>query len=96
MVLQPPSQYDLIYPTLFIWSDCRHYYAKETSCHDIPVMAILKEFRAMAGPKGRKQHRLFPPAMYEYEKNRVVEQGSGSASSSQAVLPPPTEEEEER
>ena len=44
-------------------------------CRDVPVMAILKEFRAMAfengGTRGRKAH---PPAevpKYEYEKHRA-------------------------
>ena len=56
------------------------------------LMAILKEFRAMAGPKGRHEHRLFPPAKYEYEMNRVQE--GGGAGASVAVEMPPREEEE--
>ena len=33
-------------------------------------MAILKEFRDMAGLKGRNKHKLAPPVKYEYEKHR--------------------------
>lgn len=72
---------------LMIW----HYLGKNIPCHDVPVMAILKEFRAMAGPKGRHEHRLFPPAKYEYEMNRVHE--CSGACSSAAVEMPPREEE---
>ena len=41
-------------------------------CRDVPVMAILKEFRAMAfengGTRGRKAHRPEEVPKYEYEK----------------------------
>jgi len=37
---------------------------------DVPVMAILKEFREMAGPRGREHHRPQPIPRYEYEKHR--------------------------
>ena len=37
---------------------------------DVPVMAILKEFREMAGPRGRQRHRPQPIPRYEYEKHR--------------------------
>ena len=53
-------------------------------------MAILKEFREMAGPKGRKEHRLFPPAKYEYEANR--EEGSSSKLEPSEDSLPPVEE----
>jgi hypothetical protein len=33
----------------------------------------LKEFRTMAGPKGRSLHRPWPKVSYEYEKHRVPE-----------------------
>ena len=39
-------------------------------CKDVPVMAILKEFREMAGPKGRHTHHPAPKVTYEYEKHR--------------------------
>ena len=39
-------------------------------CQDVPVMAILKEFREMAGVKGRNAHRAAPKITYEYEKHR--------------------------
>jgi hypothetical protein len=34
------------------------------------VLAILKEFREMAGNQGRKAHRPAPKVEYEYEKHR--------------------------
>ena len=36
---------------------------------EVPVMAILKEFRDMAGPRGRKAHKPQNPVKYEYEKH---------------------------
>ena len=53
---------------LMLW----HSMAKDLSCRDVPVMAILKEFREMApaGSGGRRPHRPAPPATYEYEKHR--------------------------
>ena len=40
--------------------------------HDVPVMAILKEFRAMAdGTHGRKPHHPAEVPKYEYEKLRA-------------------------
>ena len=42
------------------------------ACHDVPVMAILKEFRMMAdGVRGRKPHRPAQVPKYEYEKHRA-------------------------
>ena len=38
---------------------------------DVPVMAILKEFREMAGVKGRNVHRGTDPPTYEYEKHHT-------------------------
>ena len=41
-------------------------------CRDVPVMAILKEFRAMAeGVRGRKPHRPAEVPKYDYEKRRA-------------------------
>ena len=34
-------------------------------------MAILKEFRMMAGVHGREAHRPHPVPKYEYEKHRA-------------------------
>ena len=39
-------------------------------CKEVPVMAILAEFRGMASEIGRKTHRGVPIPMYEYEKHR--------------------------
>ena len=39
-------------------------------CKDVPVMAILQEFRTMAGVRGRKRHTPQPVPSYEYEKHR--------------------------
>ena len=37
---------------------------------EVPVMTILKEFREVAGPRGRKAHRPAPIPTYDYEKHR--------------------------
>ena len=47
-----------------------HRMAKALKEQDVPVMAILKEFRAMTGEKGRRPHHPQDPIKYEYEKNR--------------------------
>ena len=52
---------------LMLW----HRLAKTLKAVDVPVMAILKEFRAMAGEKGRKPHRPAPKVTYEYKKNKM-------------------------
>ena len=52
---------------LMLW----HRMAKDLKAQDVPVMAILKEFRAMAGEQGRRPHHAQNPITYEYEKHRV-------------------------
>ena len=52
---------------LMLW----HKLGKALSPQELPVMAIIKEFREMAGPGGRRPHRAQPPSTYEYEKHRV-------------------------
>jgi len=45
---------------------------EKMQCRDVPVMAILKEFRLMAdGERGRKAHRPQEVPKYEYEKHRA-------------------------
>ena len=44
-----------------------HQLAKNLSCQELPVMSILKEFRDMAGEKGRKAHRPSEPPIYDYQ-----------------------------
>ena len=45
---------------------------EKMKCRDVPVMAILKEFCAMAdGMCGRKAHRPTEVPKYEYEKHRM-------------------------
>jgi hypothetical protein len=59
-------------------------------CCDVPVMAILKEFRSMAfengGTLGRKAHRAapVPKYMYEYENHRAPVKAATSAAASAA------------
>ncbi|KOO33057.1 zinc finger protein 862 [Chrysochromulina tobinii] len=57
-------------------------------CCDVPVMAILKEFRSMAfengGMLGRKAHRAAAVPKYEYEKHRAPVKAATSAASSAA------------
>ena len=53
---------------LMLW----HEMGKELEPEQVPVMAILKEFRMMAdGVRGRKAHRPQQVPKYEYEKHRV-------------------------
>jgi len=47
---------------------------------EVPVMAILKEFREMAGAHGRQAHRPAEPSTYEYEKHRI-DPSKGASSS---------------
>ena len=44
---------------LMLW----HEMAKQLEPEEVPVMAILKEFREMAGPAGRKSHRPSNPVI---------------------------------
>jgi hypothetical protein len=57
-------------------------------CCDVPVMAILKEFRSMAfengGTLGRKAHRAAPVPKYEYENHRAPVKAATSAAASAA------------
>ena len=50
---------------------CWHYASSKLECHQVPVMAILKQFRELAGPNGRKSHRPAERRTYDYEKNRL-------------------------
>ena len=43
---------------------------KQLTPQAVPVMAILKVFREMAGPRGRTYHHAVNPSTYEYEKHR--------------------------
>ena len=61
---------------LMLW----HEMAKELKPQEVPVMAILKEFREMAGPKGRTAHRAAPKPVYEYEKHIIKPEGGTSSS----------------
>ena len=63
---------------LMLWHDM----GKELSPQELPVMTILKEFREMAGPRGRKAHRPAEPPKYEYEKYRIKPDGGSEAGCS--------------
>ena len=39
---------------------------EKMACRDVPVMAILKEFRELGGVRGRKARRGTMPSKYEY------------------------------
>ena len=39
-------------------------------CKELDVMAIVKEFRAMAGTRGHNKHNPVAVPKYEYEKHR--------------------------
>ena len=64
---------------LMIW----HHHGKARACKDVPVMAILKEFRAMARLRGRQAHRAQPTPTYEYEREASHRMASTSAGTSQ-------------
>ena len=48
---------------LMVW----YSLAAEIKCQELPVMSILKEFREMAGVKGRSSHRPHDPPQYDYQ-----------------------------
>ena len=53
---------------LMLW----HIMGSKMPCRNVPVMAILREFREMAaGVCGRKAHRPQEVPKYEYEKHRA-------------------------
>jgi hypothetical protein len=56
---------------LMLW----HSLAKDLSCEQLPVMAILKEFRELGGVRGRKAHRGTMPPKYEYRVKVEVNDG---------------------
>jgi hypothetical protein len=67
-----------ILKNLMLWHDIMGYTTdtegkkEKMKCRDVPVMAILKEFRAMAdGVRGRKPHHPAEVPKYEYEKCRA-------------------------
>ena len=47
---------------LMIWHTC----AKGLACEEVPVLAILKEFRTRAGVRGRQPHRGQAVPKYDY------------------------------
>eukprot|EP00966_Prymnesium_polylepis_P100237 2321791-Prymnesium_polylepis.1 len=50
---------------------------KHIQCRQVPVMAILEEFRKMAGERGCTHHRPFPIASYDYECGRSMRPHKG-------------------
>ena len=59
---------------LMIW----HAIAKNVSYVELPVVAILEEFRRLGGPRGRNAHRPTAPPKYNYVVK--VEEGEPPAS----------------
>ena len=60
---------------LMVW----HFLGKDLKCEQLPVMSILKEFRDMAGVKGRYAHKPSEPPVYDYQlasKQRSSASGS--------------------
>ena len=58
---------------MMIW----HSIAKKVSNVELPVVAILEEFRRMAGPRGRYAHRGTAPPKHNYTVK--VEEGEADA-----------------
>ena len=54
---------------LMVW----YSLAKERKFEEVPVIAILKEFRDMAGIRGRNAHKPTPPPKYDYRVKVEVE-----------------------
>ena len=54
---------------LMLW----HSLGKGLSCQQLPVMAILKEFREISGKRGRDAHRGTQPPTYAYRVKVEVE-----------------------
>ena len=48
---------------LMIW----HMEGKSLPCAQVPVLAILKEFRELAGIRGRSMHRPTMPPKYDFK-----------------------------
>ena len=49
---------------LMIW----HTMGKQLSCEQVPVAPILREFRALAGVRGRNAHRGQAPPQYDHRE----------------------------
>ena len=43
-----------------------HTVAKQLSCEQVPVRAILKEYHELSGVRGRTAHRGFTPPTYNH------------------------------
>ena len=59
-----------------------HFLAKDLKPEQLPVMSILKEFRNMAGERGRQSHKPSQPPVYDYQlasKQRDAALGSSSS-----------------
>ena len=72
---------------LMLW----HELGKQLSPQELPVMAILKEFREMAGPGGRHAHHAAPQPTYAYEAHRIKPEGLAPP----APRPPAPQHEEQ-
>ena len=69
---------------LMIW----HAIAKKVSYVELPVVAILKEFRRLGGPRGRNAHRPTAPPKYNYTV-KVEEMEAPSPAPAPAPAPAP-------
>ena len=57
-------------------------------CSHVPVMEIIQMWRAMAGVKGRLQHKPFPCPKYEYMK-ALSEHGKNALEEAEAATRSP-------
>ena len=60
---------------LMLW----HSLGKDLKCEEVPVMAILKKFRDLAGVRGRTRHVGTNPPKYDYRVQADVGSSSSSA-----------------
>ena len=60
---------------------------EEMRCCDVPVMAILKEFCALAGINGRRTHRPTMPPSYDFKVKVELDSKPAAGAPAPAVAP---------
>ena len=50
-----------------------HVGGKDLKSEEVPVLDILKEFRALAGIKGRNKHKATAPPQYDFKVKMEVD-----------------------
>ena len=55
--------------SLMVW----HVAGRTMPCCDVPILDILREFRELAGIRGRYGHRGHQPPMYDHKVKAEIE-----------------------